>query len=71
MEPSKYFMELDRERAKIGLNPDQLAYVEALEKVAHDAFDLWMFRGLSAEQKGADDLYDSLSVVNFMQDDMK
>jgi hypothetical protein len=61
--------EIDRERAKVGLSPDQLAYVEALEKIANDAYDLWIKLGQANERRCADDLYDSLAQVDFMHDE--
>jgi hypothetical protein len=62
----QYFMEVDRERAKIGLSPEQLRYIQALENIANDAYDLWVQLGQDKEKLCAADLYDSLSLVDFM-----
>jgi hypothetical protein len=63
------FYKIDRERAKIGLSPQSLAYIEALEKIANDAYDLWIQLGSPKAKMCADDLYDALAQVDFMQDE--
>ena len=61
----------DRERAKIGVSAQTLTYIEALEKIASDAFDLWIQLGQEKEKRCADDLYDALAQVDFMHDESK
>jgi hypothetical protein len=66
-EQTQYFTQLEREKAKTGVTPETLAYIEALENVAKHAYDLWATRGMVEEAECADNLYDSLVCVDFMQ----
>ncbi len=63
------FYKIDRERAKIGVSSQTLAYIETLEKIANDSYDLWIQLGQAKEKLCADDLYDALAQVDFMQDE--
>jgi hypothetical protein len=65
----EYYFQADRDRAKAQASPIALSYIEALEKVAKDAYALWSQLGTADQQVSASDLYDSLTCVNFMQDE--
>jgi isocitrate/isopropylmalate dehydrogenase len=68
-EETTYFTQPEREKAKAQASPETLIYIEALERIARYAFDLWATRGMEEEAKSADDLYDALLCVNFMQEE--
>jgi hypothetical protein len=61
--------QIDRERAKIGVSPQTLAYIDALEQIAEAGYDPWTKLGQAQEKRCADDFYDALAQVDFMHDE--
>jgi hypothetical protein len=66
---TKVFEQIDRERAKIGVSPQTLAYIETLEAIAEAGFCLWIQLGQAKEKHCANDLYDELAKVDFMHEE--
>ncbi len=62
----------DRIKGKSMLPTETLRYIEALEQVARAAYKSWASVNKpeveSSKRKVQDDLYDALSVVNFMDE---
>ena len=66
---TEIFYRLDRERAKIGVSPQTLTYIETLEAIAEAGFCLWIQLGQPKEENCASDLYDELAKVDFMHEE--
>lgn len=67
------YYEDDRQKAKARLDSREHAYVVALEKVAVTAYNVWKNTSYASKPPALtinclDELYDALSVVDFMAD---
>lgn len=63
------FTQTERAKAKALAPNDTQAYIEALEKIAEEAYNLWIQMGQPMEKMCASDLYDALAVVDFLHDE--
>jgi len=69
----KIFYQTYRDRAKVAIShlgdENALAYLEALERVAESAMDLWIQLGKSRQKEMEGYLFDALEAVDFMGDE--
>lgn len=60
------FYQSNRERAKEGVSPETLAYIEVLERIAENGYKLWTQLGKLGEEEASNILLDALAGVDFM-----